>query len=122
ACGGPWSCQAVSDQELERAVEADMGQGGSARRARGRAEPHKTEVSLVRIAAARAPERRRVGREQGIGIVRKIARKHRSIGLAAERFGAGALAGGRGPENAREAITRALDRRLAGRADGGKRD
>src|SRR6476660_8860176 len=86
------SYEAVSEQELQRAVEADVRQRRNARPSwlgRGRPTAQKAVVTLVRGVQAPKPT------EQCGRIVRKIAGKRRDFGLAVEAIAAERFAGER---------------------------
>ncbi len=102
ACGdGRLTLQSVSDQELKRAVEADMGQlrlrAVLARELR-RAEAEEAEVGVLGCSRGEAAEGVAAG-EQLIEPVRQVAGEGRGLGCAVEHFAAGALAGLRRAED-----------------------
>src|SRR4051794_37725040 len=85
-CG---SCEAISEQELQRTVEADVGQGRRARAsrlARRRAEAQKAVIAFV--GGGQTFE----AVEQRSRIVWKVSRKRRDLRLAIEAVTAERLA------------------------------
>src|ERR671912_707800 len=105
----------VPDQELERAVEADMRQAPRARPRACRA-PWGTE--------AREAQRARRDRafEHGFGTLRQLAREDRGLGLAVEDLLPDPLAGFRRPGDRLERLPALAHARLAGCAHRGERD
>src|SRR5215471_17298310 len=84
---GRGSCEAVSDQELQRTIKPNMGQRG--RVVAGcfegrRTKAHEAEICPFRV--SKAAECRGIRREGGVRVIRKVARKHRDFGLAVEYF------------------------------------
>src|SRR5215211_2714374 len=106
---GGGSCEAVSKQELQRTVQANVGQRGrtgSARLARRRAEAQETVVGLMR----RREPLKRV--EQRRRILRQVARKGRDLRLTIKTVLAQRLTGERRAGDDRQLVAPARSRRL----------
>src|SRR3954470_410804 len=103
------SLQPVSDQELERAVEADVRQRRRlavvACKTR-RPEFQKTIVGGVRAGAGQAGESATV--EQTVEIGRQVAGEGRDLGLAIEDLAMGRFAGDRRAEDRGQLVAAAL--------------
>ena len=98
ACAGRGrrSCETVSQQELQRAVEANVRQGRRSVRStveQRRAKAQEAVVGLARGRWSSGPRKHRPARvEQRRRIVRQVAGEHRGLGLAVEGLAADALA------------------------------
>src|SRR5438477_4667164 len=100
------SCEAVSDQEFERTVEADVGEARS--------------LELGRTKADEFEHAFEAARECKGGIVRKIARKDRGFASAIEYVIADCLALFRNADDAGKLLLRLFHRGFAGCADRGE--
>jgi hypothetical protein len=120
-----WSCESISDQELQGSVKADMRQGrhaivGELQRRRPNAK--KSKVGFLRGRRGNTAKGLLVAAQKLFGVVGQVTGKNRRFGFAVKRFSRYRFAGYRHAKHARKLLAAAPDHSLLGRAHRGKRN
>src|SRR4051794_25774497 len=103
------SSQSVSNQKLQRAVEADVRQRGIFRALQQRwTKTQEAKIGAVRAGAAQAAKSGLVA-EQRVEVDRQIAWKRRHLRFAVENLGAGDFALRRRAQDGRQLVAAALN-------------